>query len=499
MKSLSSSASISNFLNANDDLSDDDFSLEKCADKQANILHQGKRIEEFIKNWANNHPKDTCYRLLCILFDLFKSEVSSNISLRKDLMTHKTNERLSEEYERQLTKLFTAVKKYDPKISSLTEIFSLFQRKIKIQVPEELSNQVDQAIDEVSKLNQDFEQKRTAFEQIQNELQQIKHNFNGKIAEKTQQLQLSKEEESRLQEQLIFLQQENAELTEKAKQLQHEENPQVLKETIQHIDERMNELQSKIHIITKNHKNKVAKYKAKISQYESSVLDLRNDKATMESELDRIHQEIEVLTNPFTNVKDERKSPHIARAKFEEMKKEFEETQKRFQEEEEQNEVLNSDINGLETKLYSLNNKMKRKQKELSDLQNEFEEKENILKEIEEKRKIMKEISHRYREIDEVKNHVEMENRRLCQELENSKERYRQLAVDNNLLNKTLNDLDLKRRELALIKQQNTMKDNEVECFDHVLNSYRNIRESLELPSNMGPSQITDAVLHQLP
>ena len=302
MKTLSSSASISNFLNANDDLSDDDFSLERCADKQASILHQGKRIEEFIKNWPNGHPKDTCYKLLCILFDLFKSEVSSNINLREALMKYKADQRLYEEYDRQLTRLFKAVKKYDPKIQSLTEIFSLFQRKIIIHTPEELSNQVYQAKDELAKLNQEAEQKHSSLNQIQNELSNIQHNFEEEMKEKNKQLQISKEEEYQLQKKLNFLQNEISELIEKQEQLKKEENPQTLKETIEHIDERMSELQSKIQVVTKNHKNKVSLYKAKISKYENSVLELRNDKSTIEAQLDQIHQEIDIITRIFKNI-----------------------------------------------------------------------------------------------------------------------------------------------------------------------------------------------------
>lgn len=499
MKTLSSSASISNFLNANDDLSDDDFSLERCADKQASILHQGKRIEKFIKNWAKGHQKDTCYKLLCILFDLFKSEVSSNINLREALMKYKTDQRLYEEYDKQLTRLFKAVKKYDPKIQSLTEIFSLFQRKIIINSPEELSDQVFQAKDELAKLNQEAEQKRSSLDKIQKELSSIQRNFDEEMVEKNHQLQISKEEEYQLQRKLNILQKEITDLLERQEQLKKEENPQSLKETIEHIDERLSELQTKIQVVTKNHKNKVSQYKSKISKYESSVLDLRNDKSTIEAQLDQIHQEIDIIINPFTNVRDENKSPQFAQVKLIEVKKEYAETQKIVQEEQDQIDILTGEVEGLDTTLSSLKSKMDRYQKTLSDLQIEFDAKEKILIEIEEKRKVMKEIAHKKREIDEIKKHVESENLRLNQELESAKERYKNLAIDNDKLLKDKNFLDLQRRELLIIQKQNILTEDDIEKYNHVSNSYQNIKESLQLPSNMEPSQITDAILHQLP
>lgn len=499
MKSISSSASLTNFLNANDDISDDELSLENCADKQAKILHQAKRIETFIKQKGNSQPHDTCFKLLCILFDLFKSEVSSNLSLREALMTYKTNERLSEEYENQLTRLFSAVKKYDPTVSSLNQILSLFQRKISIHVPEKLSEQVDQAKHDIEKLNQEFEDKQMIYNRTQKQLDQMKTDFETESSEKENNLQKLKNEERKLKENLIQLQKENSELLERQNQMKKEEDPRKLKETIEYIDGKMNELQQKIQLITKQHKKKIGDLRAKINKYETRVVNLRRDRSTIEIELDKIHKEIDIITNPFTHVKDETKSLHLARINFERIKEEYLERQKQFQSEQEEIDVLKENVQALETTLTSMNNKLERSQKELSELQNDFDQKQIILQEVEEKRKTMKNISSKKREIDEIKRHADAENLRLNQELEAAKKKCQQYAIDNDLLEKTLNNLDMKKRELALMNQKQNLTDNDLQRLDHVANSFEMIKSSLDIPQFTTVEQITDHILQQMP
>ncbi|OHT13901.1 hypothetical protein TRFO_15778 [Tritrichomonas foetus] len=498
MKSCSSSASLAQFLDINDELSDDDISLEQCADKQAAILHQGKRIEEFINNWDQTHPKDTCFRLLCILFNLFKSEVTANLSLREALMTYRSNVKLSEDYERQLTKLFSAVKRYDPNIQSLTEILSLLKRKVSLQVPEDLSSQIAEAKSKLKIISDDAEEKKSIFEKITKKLDDVQSTGQKQIDEKRQLLETAKAEENRLRNLLKNYQQENAALTEKQNQLQYEEDPQKLKETIEFIDGKMGELQSKVSFVNKKHHQKITQLRSKVNQYQISVNDLRNDKAAIEGELDRIHQEIDAMTNPLTQCKDESKSPHYARIRLNEIKTEFTQAQKKHQAEMEEIKLLEQNIDALETKLTSLNKKMQRGKDELESLETEYESKEKILTEMNEKRKAMKEIATRKHEIDEVKRHADAENLRLKQELETAKARSRQCAIDNNLLLKTIENLKLKKSEFLQIHHDSTLNENEINQFDGVLNAFRTIRESLSLSSESTPMQITDAVLTQV-
>ena len=122
-----------------------------------------------------------------------------------------------------------------------------------------------------------------------------------------------------------------------------------------------------------------------------------------------------------------------------------------------------------------------------------------ILQEVEEKRKTMKNISSKKREIDEIKRHADAENLRLNQELEAAKKKCQQYAIDNDLLEKTLNNLDMKRRELALMNQKQNLTDNDLQRFDHVANSFEMIKSSLDIPQFTTVEQITDNILQQMP
>ena len=499
MKSFSSSASLAQFLDINDELSDDDFSLENCADKQAAILHQGKRIEEFIKNWGKTHPKDTCFKLLCILFDLFKSEVSSNLSLREAIMTYRSNVKLSEEYERQLTRLFTAVKRYDPSIQSLTEILSFFKRKIIIDKPENIHEHVADAKERLKKLSDDVEQKRQIFEKTQKQVELEQKNGQKQLDDKKHELDELQIEENRLKTLLNDLKKENAELEEKQNVLKVEESPHKLKETIEYIDNKMNSLQSKVIFLNKNHQQKIAQLRSKLNQYQVSVNDLKNDKASIENELDKIHQEIDAITNPLTQCKDESKSPHYARIRLNEIKNEYATAQKKHQDDLEEIGILEQTIDALETKLASLNKKMQRSKEELASLEGEYDSKEKILIEMDEKRKMMKEIASRKKEIDEVKRHADAENIRLKRELESAKDHARQCAIDNNLLKKTIQSLDDKRNELIQIQNDTKMTDADTSEFNNVLDSFKTLRESLSISTDSTPAQITNSILSQAP
>lgn len=69
---------------------------------QTEIMNQGKDIEQFIKVHSSKHQTSNTFHALEMLFELFKSELSMNLMLRRSLMQEKANGQQTIEYIEKL-------------------------------------------------------------------------------------------------------------------------------------------------------------------------------------------------------------------------------------------------------------------------------------------------------------------------------------------------------------------------------------------------------------
>lgn len=80
---------------------------------QNEILQQGKDIEKFIEEHNRNHKPSSVFKTLETLFQLFKSELSMNLALRRGLLQAKErNEALTEQTNKQSAEIQTFLKTF---------------------------------------------------------------------------------------------------------------------------------------------------------------------------------------------------------------------------------------------------------------------------------------------------------------------------------------------------------------------------------------------------
>ena len=104
---------------------------EQVNELQNQILTQGKEIELYIKSHSQIHQSSS-FKVLSILFDLFKTELSLNLSLRRSLIIEKqsaanSKSKFEEQYFQieQFYSLFEQIS--GEKVHDLTTILQIFQ------------------------------------------------------------------------------------------------------------------------------------------------------------------------------------------------------------------------------------------------------------------------------------------------------------------------------------------------------------------------------------
>ena len=81
-------------------------SISELERDQEEIILKAKEVEKFLSEYTPKKHQGNSFKLLVLLFDLFKSELSTNVALRQALINYRTNQKLSEAYEDQLSQLF---------------------------------------------------------------------------------------------------------------------------------------------------------------------------------------------------------------------------------------------------------------------------------------------------------------------------------------------------------------------------------------------------------
>ena len=184
---------------------------------QNEILTQGQEIEQFIQYHSSSHKSTPTFHALQMLFELFKSELSMNLSLRRSLIEEKENNQQNTEYieklEQEKKSFFhqisegssTQITEYGQVISFVIDQMRIAEKSLsrcKKSKSRSHSN---------SKLEKDNQLLTSEIKQLQNDNQALRmqlHNVKGSV----QSASIYEVENQRLKTQLQQIRSSNEEL-----------------------------------------------------------------------------------------------------------------------------------------------------------------------------------------------------------------------------------------------------------------------------------------------
>ncbi|OHT16270.1 hypothetical protein TRFO_13275 [Tritrichomonas foetus] len=307
---------------------------------QNEILEQGKNIEQFILFHEKNHKQSPTFRALVMLFELFKSELSMNLSLRRNLMEEKQEhqqiiefcEKLQiekDQFFHQITKgSSTKICDYDHVISFVIDQMKIAENGLKFR---EKNKTLMSSNSKIEKENQNLITKN---QKIEIENQNLKKQVN--------------EMQSSIQS-MSKIEMENHQLKLK-----------------------INELQQAFDVQQAQNSLDYAKINAKCDMSEQKINILIEENNQLKKEKERI----ETLFNQQTTSNEQlQKKLELKKQKIESLKKEVYKYQTNHQSDQ---DVLSSDPNEVVSSLKNQNEHLKTQinqyKNELSDTQNAINE-----------------------------------------------------------------------------------------------------------------------------
>ena len=486
----SESSVLSEYAAANDDCLYDTRGLE-IADEQAEILHKGKIIEKFIADWAETNPPDTCFKLLQVLFRLFKSEVSANITLRQGMVTLKRNSEIAARCERQMNRLFGVAQRYSSDVSNLSQVLSLYKRCRETGDAKQLKEQLRQTTEE-------YKTKKAQLDGITAELEEQRKRWDEKARVEAAAAEGAMKEEQELRTRLYSLQHENADLLDKLAHGNEEADEADLKRMIAAIDSRMVELKERIRVVNQKHHEKSRSLKAQLERLTAETDDMTMQKRGMERALDLIHEKIDMFTNPLTACDDTSLSPHMARVRLGEVVEAVEQKRRELSKEESEIQELVKNIQNVKATMKAVTSEIDGDEEVLKKLITERENKEIEVRDLEVKKAEVCEKTEILDAVERTKRAVDADNIRLRQELEAVKARARQLVISHQSLLKSADVNEVTIRNAEREKQATAMSSDDSRRFDDVLNCFKVIREAYHLSEQTSLRDISNAVHSRL-
>ena len=468
-----------------------ELSKFEMGDEQAEILHKGKVIEKFINEWKTANPPDTCFQLLQVLFRLFKSEISANITLRKGMMAIRKKTDAADKYDQQMTRLFDIAQKYNQKASTLSEILSIYKQ---IRGKANETTELPQWNEKLRQLKRESQEKQRQLQDLSAKLEEQKKIWQEKSKNQAQSLDEASKIEHELADKLYSLELENRELLAKLSRINEETDETTLRTLIDNIDSRMREMQERIKRVNEKEHQKTTVLREQLRRLAAETDEMNSQKEGMERALDLIHERIDMLTNPLTACEDTSLSPHLARVRLGEMLDAVD--QKRCELEQEEMEIneLVKKIQSVKATMKSVSGEIDHDERLLQELVKERDSKESEFREVEAKRMEVCEKTRHLEAIERTKRSVEADNIRLRQELESLKAKTRHLVISHHSLVKSADENDASIVIASREREAVALSKDDSAHFDDVLSCFKRIREAYHLTENTSLREILNAV-----
>ena len=402
------------------------------------IVRKGKEVEEFIREWEQTNKEDTCLKLLRVLFQLFKSEVTMNIVLKKKLANIDQSKSFLEQNEQDMKRLFACVQQYNKNASKLTDVLALYKAMKCKSKQSDQQRQLEDAENTLEKMIQKCQRREQKHESSIRELELVQSQWKERIESQQKEYDEARALEKDLTDKLCSLEQVNTSLREELKTVREEDNPKQLKHTLALIDIKVEELQKKISLLTRKHERDTQKCKAAIQRLKLEDEAMQQETCEMKRALDTIHSKIDMYTNPLTAANQDIPTPHTVRVRLDGSHARLEEQRKKIKSEERQCQKLAKNIDELKAGIQSITKDIDRDNVELQHILREVNEKESVIEEMRSQRDGVSRTAGDLRRLERERRSIEAQIIQLKTELDLAKARTRQLVIDNHSLKQSL-------------------------------------------------------------
>ena len=443
--------------------------LDQYAEIQAELLGKGKEVEYFIRENESDEP---CFKLLVNLFNLFKSEFATNLALRKRL---KSNEMCLDKFSKQKTQIRALQKLFGRKIS-LGQIGNAAGTLAADGLFRE--NVVENTISERDALKACLSEKGSELDNVVARLDSLRL---GDGSEK---------------ERLQRLQGEEAELRAKLSQMQHEGgglDGEVgeFSGLVDSIKEKIEETVDNARTVVKYEKQEIGRMRERVRRLRRDIRDRKAEKCDIEEQLDVVNKEIDFLTDPVAIAKHHgMDSAHLVRYDVVHLQRRYESMEQEMEDESAAIESLEKKSAAMRAKLAELQQLSETTKGEIASMQEECEMKKGMLQRMIETRRKIRFAKQELAKIDMAKRHAIIKGAKLKNALEESRAACRHLEITGNSLIQSSDSMSSEQDTCAKSLTKSTLSDTEAEHFDAILDAFRHIRSSLNLPPAATPRDI---------
>lgn len=321
---------------------------------QNEILTQGQEIEQFIQYHSSSHKSTPTFHALQVLFELFKSELSMNLTLRRSLIEEKENNQQNTEYiekmEQEKAQFFRQISEgSSTPINEYGQVISFVIDQIKIAEKSLNHCKKRKSINHShSKLEKENKLLASEIKQLQDDNQALRmqlHNLKTSVQSVTK----YEIENQKLRNQILQIQSSNEELqaqfsldyakinakadlaAQKIDSLINEN--QQLKEKKQNAEENLTKLSTKV----SSQKDKIKFLKNEVSKFQSQPTD---NTYQLKSQIDDLTQKNENLKKQIDDYQSEILNSQTSIKELKIKLKNYEELEEKFEKLKGKNEKL---------------------------------------------------------------------------------------------------------------------------------------------------------------
>lgn len=279
---------------------------------QNEILTQGQEIEQFIQYHSNSHKSTPTFHALQMLFELFKSELSMNLTLRRSLIEEKENNQQNAEYieklEKEKKQFFHQISEGSAsQINEYSQVISFVIDQMRIA--EKSLNRCKKSKSRshsYSKLEKDNKLLTTEINQLQNDNQALRmqlHNLKGSI----QSASIYEVENQKLKSQIQQIRSSNEELQAQFSLDYAKINAKVdiATQKIESVTNENNQLKENLTKLSNLISSQKEKIKILRSENENLKTQLSNNSNQLKTQVDEITQQNECLKKQVSDYQNE--------------------------------------------------------------------------------------------------------------------------------------------------------------------------------------------------
>ena len=460
-------------------------SIELIINEQNEIIEKAEEIELFL---IKNKNKDKSYKMLKILFSLFKTELETNLTLRETLIKIRSNKKIYEEIHQKIEYFFKSMELINPKYNN----FEIILKKLnKLKDKNNDLENLKILINNLKIENDILINKKSNLELIYKELID-KTNLEINSQENILNQLILKENDLKIQ--LKNLLNNNEELENNLLIEKNYNSISKLKESINDIDLKINELKEKMNFLENSHKEKIKILKNQIKELKLQINDMNETKIEIENALDITNQSIEQYTNPLYIKEDPNFNIFSGKYHLTLLKENINEKEEELKKSKIKNELLFNDIIKLKNDLLIKETRNSQINENLNELIEKNKEMENFLIELTDQREILDIKQDELKILDQNKRNLIKENKIIHQKFEEFKNKFNNEMEKNKILK-----INIKNLNSQLINIKNSLNNDKIDpLIPEIINFFNILKKKLNLSENSSPSEIVDLILDML-